>query len=112
MRTLNFCYWILFVIENFSERHNRQLNNSGERTVRKPDGVILPQWVHPVLDKLIKNLFLADFDSFLLKLNRIPGEKLCEIKAAAMKHIKNVKQTPTDKRVEKPESIRWKTVFW
>ena len=36
-----------------------------------------------------------------LKLNRIPGEKLCEIEAAAKRYAKNVKQTPSDKGVEK-----------
>ena len=47
--------------------------------------------------------FLADIDSFLseLKLNRIPGEKFCEIEAAAKRYAKNVKQTPSDKGVEK-----------
>ena len=47
--------------------------------------------------------FLADIDSFLseLKLNRIPGETLCEIEGAAKRYVKNVKQTPSDKGVEK-----------
>ena len=36
-----------------------------------------------------------------LKLNRIPGEKLCEIEAAAKRYAKNVKPTPSDKGVEK-----------
>ena len=36
-----------------------------------------------------------------LKLNRIPGEKSCEIEAAAKRYDKNVKQTPSDKDVEK-----------
>ena len=36
-----------------------------------------------------------------LKLNRIPGEKFCEIEAAAKRYVKNVKQTPSDKGVEK-----------
>ena len=36
-----------------------------------------------------------------LKLNRIPGEKSCEIEAAAKRYGKNVKQTPSDKDVEK-----------
>ena len=34
-------------------------------------------------------------------LNRIPGEKLCEIEAAAKRHAKNVKKTPSDKGVAK-----------
>ena len=36
-----------------------------------------------------------------LKLNRIPGEKICEIEAAAKRYAKKVKQTPSDKSVEK-----------
>ena len=36
-----------------------------------------------------------------LKLNRIPREKFCEIEAAAKRYAKNVKQTPSDKGVEK-----------
>ena len=58
---------------------------------------------HPVRDKFNEIHFLADIDSFLseLKLKRIPGEKLCEIEAAAKRYAKNVKQTPSDKGVEK-----------
>ena len=58
---------------------------------------------HPVGDKFNETHFLADIDSFLseLKLNRLPGEKLCEIEAAAKRYAKNVKQTPSDKGVEK-----------
>ena len=50
-----------------------------------------------------KILFHIIIDSFLseLKLNRIPGEKLCEIEAAAKRYAKYVKQTPSDKGVEK-----------
>ena len=36
-----------------------------------------------------------------LKLIRIPGEKSCEIEAAAKRYDKNVKQPPSDKDVEK-----------
>ena len=42
------------------------------------------------------NSFLSE-----LKLNRIPGENSCEIEAAAKRYAKNVKQTPSDKGVEK-----------
>ena len=83
-----------------------------ERAVRILDAVILPLWVrevlsfgpkHPVRDKFIEIHFLADIDCFLseLKLNRIPGEKICEIEAAAKRYAKNVKQTPSDKGIEK-----------
>ena len=74
--------------------------------------MILPLWVwevlsfgpkHPERDKFNEIHFLADIDSFLseLKWNRIPEEKLCEIEAAAKRYAKNVKQTPSDKSVEK-----------
>ena len=58
---------------------------------------------HPVGGKFNEIHFLADIDSFLseLKLNRIPGEQLCEIEAAAKIYAKNVKHTPSDKGVEK-----------
>ena len=83
-----------------------------ERAVRILDEVILPLWVrevlnfgpkHPVRDKFKEIHFLADIDGFLseLKLNKIPGEKLCEIEAAANRYANNVKQTPSDKGVEK-----------
>ena len=36
-----------------------------------------------------------------LKLNRLPGEKLCEIEAATKEYAKNGKQTPSEKGVEK-----------
>ena len=58
---------------------------------------------YPVRDKFNEIHFLADIDSFLseLNLNRIPGEILCEIEAAAKIYAMNVKQTPSDKGVEK-----------
>ena len=99
-------------LEKLSERQDRPLKNLDERAVRVLDEVVLPLWVrevlsfgpkHPVRDKFNEIHFLADIDSFLseLKLNRIPGEKLCEIEAAATRYAKNVKQTPSDKGVEK-----------
>ena len=80
-------------IEKLSERQYRPLKNLDERSVRILDEVVLPLWVRevlsfgpkqPVRDKFIEIHFLADIDSFLseLKLNRLPGEKLCEIEAA------------------------------
>ena len=83
-----------------------------ERSARNLDAVNLPLWLREVLcfgpkhlvrDKFNEIHFLADIDSFLskLKLNRILGEKLCEIEAAAKRYAKNVKQTPSDKDVEK-----------
>ena len=99
-------------LEKLSERQDRPLKNLDERSVTILNDVILPLWVrevlsfgpkHPVRDKFIEIHFLADIDSFLseLKLNRIPGDKLCEIEEAAKRYAKNVKQTPSDKGVEK-----------
>ena len=103
-------------LEKLSERQDRPLKNLHERSVRVLDDVILPLWVqevlsfgakHPVRDKFNEIHFLEDIHSFLseLNLNRIPGEKLCEIEAAAKRYAKNEKQTHSDKGVEKPESV-------
>ena len=63
--------------------------------------MVLPK--HPVREKFNKIHFFADIDIFLseLKLNRIRGEKLGEIEAAAKRYAKNVKQTTSDKNAEK-----------
>ena len=103
-------------LEKLSERQDRPLKKLDGRSVRVLDEVILPLWVrevlsfgpkHPVRDKFHEIHFLADNDSFLsqLKLNRIPGEKLCEIEATAKRYAKNVKETPLTKVLKKPESI-------
>ena len=94
------------------EKQDRPLKNLDERSVRILDEVVLPLWVrqvlsfgpkHPVRDKFNEFHFLADIDSFLseLKLIRLPREKLCEIEAAAKRYAKNVKETPSDKGIEK-----------
>ena len=99
-------------LKKLSGRQDRPLKNLDERADRILDEVILPLWVrevlsfgpkHPVRDKFKEIHFLADIDSFLseMKLNRIPGEKLCEIEAAAKRYAKNVKHTPCDKGIEK-----------
>ena len=74
--------------------------------------MILPLWLREVLsfgpkqpipEKFNEIHFPADIDSFLseLKSNRLPGEKLCEIEAAAKTYAKIVKQTPFDNGFEK-----------
>ena len=72
--------------------------------------MVLPK--HSVREKFNKIHFFADIDIFLseLKLNRIRGEKLSQIEAAAKRYAKNVKQTPSDKNVE--NGIWRTTVFW
>ena len=99
-------------LEKLSERQHRPLKILDERSVRNLDEVALPLWVrevlsfgpkHPVRHKFNEIHFLANIDSFLseFKLNRLPGEKLCEIEATAKRYAKNVKQTPSDKGGEK-----------
>ena len=98
-------------LEKLSERPDRPLKNLDERSVRILDEVILLLWVrevlsfgpkHPVRGKFNEIHFLADIDSFLseLKLNR----NLYDADAAAKRFAKNVKQTPSDRCVEKARS--------
>ena len=95
-----------------SESQDRPLGKQGEGSVRALDDVELPNWVqqvlalgpkHPVRDKLNETHFLADIDIFLsdLKNRKVTGEALCEIEAVAKAYAKRVKQTPSDKGVEK-----------
>ena len=73
---------------------------------------LLPNWVQqvmalgpkqPVRDKFNETHFLADKDIFLsdLKNRKIPGEAFCEIEVATKAYAIRVKQTPSDKGVEK-----------
>ena len=95
-----------------SERQDRPLGKQDEGSVRALDDVELRNWVqqvlaigskHPVRDKFNETHFLADIDIFLsgLKNRLVPGEAVCEIEAMAKSYAKRVKQTPSDKGVEK-----------
>ena len=88
------------------------MKNLDVRSIRFLDEVFLPQWVreiltfgpkHPVRDKFNEIHFLADIDSFLSELNlhRILGGHLCQTEAASKRYAANVKQTTSDKGVEK-----------
>ena len=99
-------------LENFLKSQDRPLKNLSERSVRILDEVVLPLWVreslsfgpkHPVRDKIYDIHFFADLDSFVseLNLNRLPEEKICEIKAASKRYTMNLKQTTSDKGVKK-----------
>ena len=59
--------------------------------------------IHPVKDKINETLFLANFDIFLsdVKNQVVLGEALCEIKTVAKVYAERVKQTPSDRSVEK-----------
>ena len=58
---------------------------------------------HPVRDKFNETHFLADIEIFLpdTKNRKVPREALCEIEAVAKAYAKRVKQTSSDKGVEK-----------
>ena len=57
----------------------------------------------PGRDKFNETHFLVDINNFLLDLKnrKVTGEALCEIEAAAKAYAKRVKQTPSNKGVEK-----------
>ena len=95
-----------------SERQDLPLGKQGEGSVKAHDDVELPNWVqqvlvlgpkHPVKNKINETHFLVDIDIFLsdLKNRKIPVEALWEIEAVAKAYAKMVKQTPSDKGVEK-----------
>ena len=80
--------------------------------MRALDDIELPNWVqqvlplgpkHPVKDKFNETHFVPDIDKFLsdLKNCKVPAEPLCEIEAVAKAYAKRVKQTLSDKGVEK-----------
>ena len=100
------------VKETYQKKLVKLSERQGEGSVRAPDDVELPNWVqqvlalgpkHPVRDKFNETHFLADIDIFLLDLKnrKVPGEALCEIEAVAKAYAKRMKQTPSDKGVEK-----------
>ena len=72
----------------------------------------LPRWAqeilslgpkHPVRDKIKEILFLALVDTFLIQLKnwKVTGQSLCEIEASAKAYEKRVKQTLSDRGLEK-----------
>ena len=86
-------------LAKFSERQDKPLRSSNEKTVVVLDDIILPGFVrdllafgpkHPISDKFKELHFLADIDSLIknLRENNVPGEKLFEIEAAAKWHSK------------------------
>ena len=58
---------------------------------------------HPVRDEFNETQFLVDIDIFLsdFKNRKVPEEALCEIETVAKAYAKRVKQTPSNKGVEK-----------
>ena len=94
-----------------SERQDRPLGKQVEGSVRALDDVELPNWLeqvlalgpkHPVSDKFNETNFLTDIDIFLSDLKTVKSRKaLYEIEVVAKAYAKKVKQTPSDKGVEK-----------
>ena len=95
-----------------SERQVQPLEKQREGSVKALVDVELPDWVrqllasgtkHPLRVKYNETNFLAEIEIFLsdLKNCKVPGKAFCEIKAVAKTYAKNMKQSPTDKGVEK-----------
>ena len=89
-------------LKKLAERQDRPLMKVNDKSVRALDGIELLKWVHevlgfgpkhPVRDRFNELHFLADIDNFLseLKSQKVPGEKLCEIEAAAKSYAKRVR---------------------
>ena len=99
-------------LAKLSERQDKPLRISNEKTVAVKDVIILPKFVmdwlafgpkHPIMDKFKELHFLADIDSLIrnLRQNNVPGEYLFEIEAAAEWNSKNIRETPLDRALAK-----------
>ena len=99
-------------IAKFSEKQDKPLRSSNEKTVVVLDNTILPGFVkdllafepkHPIRDKFKELHFLADIDSVIMNLreNNIPSKKLFEIEAAAKWYSKNIRETLLDRALAK-----------
>ena len=108
-------------LEKLSEIQVGLLKNFDERSARTLEKMILPQWMreilsfgpkHPVWENSIKFTSYG-YWYFLsqLKLSRIPGEKLCELKQLQRDMLRMWNRPPLTKVLKKPESI-WKTTFF
>ena len=95
-----------------SERQVRPLGKQSEGSVKALADVEIPGWVrqvlalgtkHPLRVKYNETHFLAEIEIFLsyLKNYNVPGEVFCEINAVAKTYAKTIKQSPSDKGVEK-----------
>ena len=95
-----------------SERQDKPLKASNEKTVAVLDNIILSGFAkdllvfgpkHPIRDKFEELHFLAAIDSLIrnVRENNVPGEKLFEIEAAAKWYSKNIRETPLDRALSK-----------
>ena len=84
-------------LTKFSERQDKPVRSSNEKTVVVLDNIIFPGLVrdllsfgqkHPIRDKFKELPFLADIDSLIrsLREKNVPGEKLFQIEAAAKRY--------------------------
>ena len=99
-------------LAKLSERQDKPLRSSNEKTAVVLDNIILPEFVrdllafglqHPIRDKFKELHFLADIDSLIenLRENNVQGKKLFEIEAAAKRYSKNIRETPLDRALAK-----------
>ena len=99
-------------LAKLSERQDKPLRSSNEKTVVVLDKINLPGFVRdllafgpkrPIRDKFKELHFLVDIDSLIrnLRENNVPGEKLFEIEAAAKWYSKNIRETPLDRALAK-----------
>ena len=99
-------------LAKLSERQDKPLTASNEKTVAVLDNIILPGFVrdllafgpkHPIRDKFRELQFLLDIDSFIRNLREIyvQGEKPFGIEAAAKWYTKIIRETPFDRALAK-----------
>ena len=99
-------------LAKLSERQDKPLRASNEKTVAVLDDMVLPGLVrdllafgpkHPIRDKFKESHFLADIDSLIINLreNNVPGRKLFEIEAAAKWYSKNIRESLLDRTLAK-----------
>ena len=89
-----------------SEKQVRLLGKQGEGSAKAHDDFPLPDWVlepkHPVMVKFSGRHLHLSFD---LQNRKILGEAFCEIQEVAKAYVYRVKQTLSDKSVEKTQWI-------
>ena len=99
-------------LAKLSERQDKPLRSSNEKTVVVLDNINLPGFVrdllvfgpkHPKRDKFEELHFLADKDSLIrnLRENNVAGEKLIQIEAAAKWYSNNLRETTLDRALAK-----------
>ena len=99
-------------LQELSEMQDRPLGKQDEGSVKPLDDVELPEWEqqvlalgpkHPVRDEFNETQFLVDIVIFFLDLkNReVLGKAICEIEAVTKAYANRLKQTPSEKGVQR-----------